>query len=304
MPPPSTHADPPSKRHRVIVDSASRNLNIWPSPSDYAIPFDEPLADVVSVALMSATISLTAYDIGPSNDAVPFLVDAVERIARLPHGDYAGAPTELAAALESSLKSAYPDAEYRVDYVRRRDAIVVRASVPFELRFDDRTGECAASASNDAETPRICATAFHKGSAARALGFGPRAYASTQGGDEDSSFPHAVSAPFRLDLSGSRKNTVVLVLEGADVNVSSTQVFHRTFAILGPKQTDMTMALPDRGIVKNFNPPVGKLARVRVRLLDVDGAPYDCQGREHRLELLFSCTPKFQFKPNWTVRAD
>ena len=313
MPPPTELSKPPSNRVRVVVSSSDRNLSNFPSPNAYVIDFDEPFVDVVSLALLSAHFPASAYQIGPGNDRVPFrhaLVAAVARFeAVLPHGDFEP-PETLAAATAAAMNAACGEpGRYEVSYDARRDSFVFSSSGAFELLFGGGSAPfgpqivdefASVTSAGIVETVGVAGArtvVYARRSAARPLGFGPNDQASALEGAA-----HVVRAPFRRDPT--RAKVAVMYVSGADVNASTGNAVHRSFAVFGPRQSELEAFLPDRGIAKGFNPPMGKLGRVAIRVCDLDGNPYDCQNHDHRLEFMVTCAPRFQAAPNWTIRAE
>ena len=139
------------------------------------------------------------------------------------------------------------------------------------------------------------AARYPANSSARILGFGPFTYAST----ELLQGVHQLTSPFRRDLSHT--TTAILSISGADINVSIDGTLNRSFAVITSKGP--YPSLSERISTKTFNPPVGKLPRLHVEFRDVYGNAYDFQNQDHILEFVVTCSPRYQSKPSWTVRA-
>ena len=251
---------------RLIVSSADRNLSIYPTPASYVVTFDEPFANVVSMTLVSASIPLVAHQVSTSNNVFRyrFAENHPATEVEIPIGDYASGE-DLATTLTGLLNSII-----RVNYVARRDGFAFNAASPFELLFDG----------GDAQTNVV---SYAKGSCARILGFGPRNYVSSPAG--------ALSSAFKRDLSHT--STAVIYVDDADVNVSINDSFNRSFAVIS-RQDDLTVHMHDMHdmhMKKTFDPPMGKMGRIRVRINDVFGCPYDFQNRDHRLEFVLGVAP-------------
>lgn len=312
MPPPPEHAEPPSKKHRVIVTSAARNLSTHPSAADYAVTFDEPFVDVTAVTLLSAHFPLSAYQVSSRNNRVPFRLAAdppdTVRVAELAPGDYEP-PQALADELAARLTAAVGGLPaFSAAYDARADAYAISSSAPFTLLFDgglaaygpqlqDSFGEVTAQGL--VEVTRVAGdrtVSYAPRSAARILGFGPRDYSSTATGAASQPQFH-IRSEFRRDLTHAQ--TAVLAIDSADVNSSTAAEFNRSFAVVG---RDVHRWEPALHATKGYNPPVGKLSRMRIRVYDVHGAPYDTQNHDHRLEFLLTCAPRYQSRQNWTQR--
>lgn len=304
-------AAPATKRTRLVFSSADRNLTTYPTPSDYVITFDEPIADVSSLALVGASLPLVAYQVSPFNRRIPFATNGAAYVAELPLGDYPD-PQALAAAAAAAMDDACGAPErFTASFLPRTDNFTFASDQPFRFVFDggripfgpQELDEFATVTSQGVVESMAIAgdqslVSYAPDCAARILGFGPQIYASAL----DAGAQHRVTSPYRRDTSHS--TSAVLRIDGADVNMSVNPTLNRSFAVFGPKLVDMEAWTHDRAAVKSFYPPLGKLARLRVRISDLGGRPYDFQNHDHRLEFIVTSTPRYQSRPNWTVRAD
>ena len=285
MPPPSEHSELPSKKTRLVISSGDRDLSPYPSPSMYTLNFDEPFVDVVSLTLLSASIPLVAYEVSRYNNTMSFSTASEAFDIIIPVGDYAS-PQEFASTVADLMNDVIgTEGTFTVLHVARSDSYTFSSRVPFSLLFDG------------SDIENVESIKYPMNTSARILGFGPMNYASQSKG-----ILHVIQSEFRRDVSHTQ--TAIISIDGADVNVSPNQPFNRSYAIIGPAQYLLESSLPDRVMNKNFNPPMGKLARMRISITDIFGNPYDFQNRDHRLEFLVTCTPKYQYRPTWTVRAD
>lgn len=303
-------AELPSKKIRLIVSSADRNLTAYPLPSSYAINFDEPFVDVVSLTLLSASVPLIAYQVSDSNNKVSFFTfaDNTRYDIELPEGNYEP-PNALASVLENLMNDACGvPSLFSVTYRETVDGFRFTSDVKFALLFDGGVVAYGPQVVDEfsittptgvidrLETAGDKTISYPTDSAARVLGFGPKNYVSEKKGLDE-----VVQSAFMRDVSHTQ--TAIMYIDGADVNVSINNVLNRSYAIIGPKQAALESWLFDRHVNKNFNPPIGKLGKLRIRILDVFGKPYNFQNQDHRLEFLVSCTPRYQSRPTWTVRA-
>jgi hypothetical protein len=264
------------KRWRVVVNSSDRNLSTFPTPAYYTIIFDESFIDVTSLTLIRAYFPLKAYQVTPYNNVITKLVDGQKVNFSIPVGDYP--PEQLAGVLQDLLGVS-------VDYDKNLDNFVFSsATTAFALVFNDLDKLMDGDNNNDVE--------YAPNSAARLLGFGPYTYTSVDG---------KIASPFRRNPDSHIK-TAVISIEGADVNVSINNTFNRSYAIIGDG-VDNRIENVDPVIKKTFNPPMGKLSRITIRIKDIYGNPYDCQNFDHRLEFVVVGEPKQHRKPGWTVRA-
>ena len=70
--PPPSKTDMSTRSIQVVVDSRDRDKKIYPQAYSYAIEFDNPFCDVVSVELSSANIPLSRRNVDSSNCAFFF----------------------------------------------------------------------------------------------------------------------------------------------------------------------------------------------------------------------------------------
>jgi hypothetical protein len=58
----------------ISVDSSQRDKQIYPTPADYEVVFDEPFKNVVGFDVLDATIPNTMYTVDAHNDLLSFVV--------------------------------------------------------------------------------------------------------------------------------------------------------------------------------------------------------------------------------------
>ena len=100
------------KKYIYVIDSRSRNTNIWSDPSSYEINLDEHMSDVQSLELLNIDVPFVKYLINDYNnkfyinndDTNPFVLDI---------GDYTG--EELAAEITTKFRSRYYDNHHNQD---------------------------------------------------------------------------------------------------------------------------------------------------------------------------------------------
>lgn len=289
------------KKTRLIVTSADRDLSVDPSPSSYSVVFDEPLIDVISLSLVNATVPLVAYQVSACNNSLMFRIgaDPTTHTATIPPGDYEP-PSRLAEQVALAVETACGQpGVLSVAYVESRDAFVFSAAEPFEIICEEvhllqqRGGDAGVLTPGGMLGDRRIAYASR--TCARILGLGPATYASK----ENSPGVHVLSSPYRRDLSHT--SMVILSITGADINVAVDGTLNRSFAVIGG--TGVFPSLSDRIPTKTYNPPIGKMPQLHLDFRDVFGNAYDFQNQDHILEFVVTCSPRFQSKPTWTVRA-
>lgn len=103
-------------------------------------------------------------------------------------------------------------------------------------------------------------------------------------------YTNTVIAPFRRDFRGDRC-IVLKMTPTAEVLSSTSTAIDRTFAVLpkGPLNELSIRSMEMHPDEKRWLPPLARIARVGVEMLDADGNLYDFQNQDHRLELIFDC---------------
>lgn len=303
MPPTKDLSDPVTRKVRLVISSADRNLTSYPSPSKYVVKFDQPYTDVSSLTLISAQVPLTAYQISDSNNVLTFRLSQETFTALIPHGDYEPPPLLAEAIQDAMNKAANLPGLFKVTYVPFRDHFSFSSFSSFHLLFDGGLKPYGPQIPIEFGISRDefgiagdRSITYPDSSIAKAIGFGPKDYEAQQ-----DAMDYVLNSEFRRDAT---KKVAVIYVDGADVNHSLNDAFNRSYVVIGDRQAELAHWLPDRQVTKSYNPPQGSLAEIRIRINDINGKPYDCQNHDHRLEFLLTTTPRYQHRPNWTVRAE
>jgi hypothetical protein len=115
VPKPSTHTEeykaPALQHHFVMIDSTHRNVQEFPDPSNYRIPFSTPFKEVAELELIQASVPNSVYTITSTNQTILFreetdtlLGSAPIKTATVPIGMYSSA--QLLAAVEQAMNDA------------------------------------------------------------------------------------------------------------------------------------------------------------------------------------------------------
>lgn len=266
---------PPVRDVRVVVDSRSRDVAAFPSPNSYEVDLPEDLFSVHSMQLLCAQVPFSSPTV-PSGAAQRVTVrmegGATPVTAVLPAGDYTGG-ADVAAALATALDAAAGDAglgaTFAVAHLARLDTLEIRSTESFVV-----------DAALLAEVPAT----------ARLLGFagaGSAAFAAVNDGG-GAGYPWVVTAPARRVDPPHPYIVLRMRAPSADTINSPSDAVHRTFAVLPHPDVPVSVFDDEAPFRKRWTPPLARIARIRVELLDPDGAPYDFRGRDHRLDLLFT----------------
>lgn len=237
----------------ATIDSRDRE-----SPSDhpgsYTVRLLDPVRDVVSVRVRSHSVP-SPYSV-PSGRGRVWVAPAggAWEAADVAPGDYTEAGA--AAALEAALASAAPGQTWSVS-VGAPGVFSVASGAAFGIRGGD-------GQSRDGYGPL---------SAGRVFGFAAGEAASGPG--------NVLVAPHRHQLS--RSEELYLRVEGFDAIGAPTSGPHGCTEVLLADG-----ALHDTPAVRAFHPPLSRVERLRVRVVDYFGNPVDFDNREHRVDLVFS----------------
>ena len=83
------------------------------------------------------------------------------------------------------------------------------------------------------------------------------------------------------------KDYIILKISGVKLINSINQPTNNSYAVIPLKSNNNTIinqsTLPEHGVTKYFNPPLGKLFWLDIEFLNYDGSPFDFQGQENML---------------------
>jgi hypothetical protein len=263
--PPSAASTTSTRRIRLVVDSRDRNRDLYPTPSEYEVRFDEDIEDVVVAELVRTHVPLSALLVDSTSNVLTVVVGGATRIdVVVPPGDYT--PVGLANALEAALNA----------------GALPGSVVTYSAQLDSYKIECASQPvfAVDASAPRrgfdgVTTLDYPQNSIAQTLGFPMGFHSSTVSGE--------LVAPCRRNFDLNRY--AVLFIDGFNVVRAMNSVTNNSFAVLGPGQD---LGADEDRPLKRFEPPVPKLARLRIMWKDYRGNRYDFQNQDHRLELVLT----------------
>jgi len=245
----------PTKTTQVVVNSADRSV-AYPSPSDYVVDLYEEIQDVISVELKFTTLKHNEYNVTDANRTITTSSASSPSLSvfHLEKGTYNG--QSLASAL-SNLPIAN---SFIVAYNDLTQHMVFTATEEFTLHYDALT---------------------YNSSLLKMLGF-PR--------HDVSAMLNPISGNYELEsmyaVNLTPNNTIIMNIDTMPVKVSNNNVLNKAFAVL-PPQLNNVLTSDIYSIKKSFNPPMGRIDKLRIRFQDVNGQPYDFQNRDHLLEFAF-----------------
>lgn len=248
------------KYTRVVIDSKDRNTSLFPNPNQYEITFDDDIDDVISAQLISADIPLPMYMINDFFNKIHLVVGGVTSTIVLDKGDYDGNNSALPTMIKNKMNAIYPNT-FDVEYDQYLDNYVFKSTVPFSLDFT------------------VEQNTIHS-----LLGFKKTVYTSTASGSAP--YTNIIKSEYRRNFEFN--NYAVLYIEQFDLNKSASKITHKSFAIIPKNPYQFLSITDDVKIIKNFTPPIPRLAKLRISFLDRYGNAYDFHNMDHRIEILFT----------------
>lgn len=243
-----------TKHTRIVIDSKDRNTTYYPEPNCYEIKLDDDIEDVTSVQLLNIDLPLPNYLINKYFNTFQIIISPQGAIdVVLDNGNYSA--IELAQHITTKLNMIPGISQtFEVLYDNKKDNYIFSSSSGFALSFEEPN------------------------SLDRLLGFKSKIYITNTS-------PFQIASEYRRNFEYN--NYVIMKIAQFDINKSSGNTLHRTFAVIGPHYRQLNIS-DDPKIIKTFTPALARLASIRVSFVDRFGNPYDFQNMDHRFELLFT----------------
>ena len=274
--PPKANSE--DKRYtRIVIDSKDRDMDKYPTPTNYEIILYDDVEDVVLAELLTASIPLSGYHINNyHNKLVIFLGSSITNsttrsdfyVVTLDSGDYteAGIASHLSSKLTSTTGETF---------------VVSYSSSPSKLIFQSTTTDFIIVTSKTITKPDGTIIDFsdvytNVSSTSRLLGFSP--------GMRYTSSSRWFMTPNKLNLSYF--NYIVMYIDQFDLNKSSSSILNKSYAIIMSNNL-ATKVVDDPQIIKKFSPPLTRLTKLTMKFFDRDGNPYDFNGIDHCFEIQF-----------------
>lgn len=256
---PEDYVDEETKYTRVVVDSRVRNKNLFPNPNSYEIPFEDDINDVKTAKLIYMDIPMSLYIINENFNTIYFNINSISYMATIPTGNYNA--SELASEIQNQMNaittSASVSTSFTVTYNTRLDKFTFTSSLlAFSLLFADK--------------PRNLSIL---------LGFSDIKTQYT------SDTNRQITSEFRINLNYN--NYIIMDIEQFDMLKSIDRDLNKSFAMIPHNSTNLNI-IDELNIIKHFSPSIPRLNKLRVRLYDRFGNPYDCQNMDHRFEITFT----------------
>jgi hypothetical protein len=262
IPPPgdSLFLDNDKKLTRIAVDSGLRNKQLFPTPNQYDFELDDDINDCLSAKLLFIDIPMPMYMVNAYFNKLVIEVSGIQHTVTLANGDYT--KTALATEIQNKLNAIISN-NFTCSYVALTDNFSIRSKVSYKLVFVG------------VQNPLN-----------QLLGFKEQDYTSVTDSSE-ATYTNLIQSEYRCNLEYN--NYLVMYIDQFDLLKSSNtgRVLNKAFATI-PKSYSNINLVDEFDIFKSFNPPIGRLSRLRIRFTDKFGNPYDFQGFDHRFELLFT----------------
>jgi hypothetical protein len=260
---------------RAVIDSRDRNKTLYPNPNNYEVEFVEDIQDVIAVELCQAQIPFTQYMINTYNNRIDVFVNGARQVCFVEVGDYDA--TSLANTVESTLNAASGANIFKVVYILAKDRYIIKSTVPFQLIFK---GDSVPHSDGN------MTTAYVSNSIGQVMGFGVADYASHVDPAE-MVYNNVVNAEYRKNFA--LHEYVVLSISPFYVNVSTSDVINKSFAIIHKDTTTINLVNNNDIVRKTFNPPIARMARMKLCFKDYYGNRYDFQNHDHQIILHLEC---------------
>jgi len=238
-----------TKKHRLIIDSRVRNLSVFPYQNKYDIEFDDNLDEVISCKMIYCDIPMPMYLVNSYFNKLVITINSIDYTVQLVNGNYN--ETNLATEIQTQLNALHI-ATFTVTYVALTDNFSFTCSTAFSMKF---TG--------------------YPNPLNQLLGFGLKNY---------DSLVNTIQSEFRKNFEYN--NYLIMDIEQFDVLKSTDKDLNKAFALI-PTHYQKLNICDTFSYTKYFSPPLGKLARIKIRFYDKFGNLYDFQNMDHHFELLF-----------------
>jgi len=241
------------KTDTIVIDSRDRDTIIYTSNSNYQIDLDEEYKNILSVELVSIDIPKTQYLINSTNNLLYFKINGFEYTATVPIGNYT--IDELLVALKSSMDTLSGNT-FTLSKSSLTNKITISVSTStFDLQFVDKTNQIG-----------------------KLLGF------LTSSDLEELT---TTTAPNQYNLNGP--TYIILHINEFENLFGKKSSIKKGFAKIPLDATHTEYKYfkntQDYHVIKEFSPPLAKLAQLNISFLNYEGEEYDFGGLEHSMIL-------------------
>jgi hypothetical protein len=256
-----------NKFTRVVIDSRDRNSLLFPTPSSYDIYLDEELEDVTAAEILVMDVPFSTYLINQSNNKLVLVygpsshsdqVDQVHTVHITP-GDYNG---QQLASMIKSVTCSHTGMSMDVVYNALQDNFIFSSTHTFKIQL----------------------SLFPLSNLYKILGLDHQDHWSFTGSPDAFGNSNYVKSRYRKDFSDHKY--IVMNIEQISLNVSGNTTINKSLALI-PSAYSSLNHFSVTPIKKFFNPPIGRLTKLRLSFWDYYGNLYDFQNHDHRIDIMF-----------------
>jgi hypothetical protein len=243
----------------VSLDSRDRDASTSDTPGDYVVRLMEDVNDVCSVQVRSFDIP-KMWNLPPGRTTIWVSVSGGAFVAvEIEPGDHT--PSSARDSLKAALDVAVPSLGWAVQ-VGDSGHFVISASQSFSVRGGDGTSP----------------DGYGRQSAGKVLGF--QKTATTPG--------TMIRAPHSHQLA-NRNESMYLHVEDYDAVQGGNGGVHNCTEVITPTlEKNTAQKSHEHPAEKHFHPPIARISRLRVRILDWYGQVVDFDNRDNRVDLEFT----------------
>jgi hypothetical protein len=265
------------RRVRLVVDSRERNLILFSNPNKYEINLTDVIPNVSTIKLVSSTFPFSSYLINKNNNALHFDIDGTSYVSYVEMGDYVSG-IELALSMQNAMNTTVDAEDFIVEYLPRMDNFQFRCRFAFSLRFKGNAYTHPFNYNTD--------YAYLQSSIGAIIGFGIKDASSENAQNISDEFVHVVKSEFRKNFNVD--SCLIVHIGMLNLNVSTAMSVDESFAIISRSglYDGQTQVYDSHQIKKNFTPPIKRIAKITVEVLDYYGNRYDFQNQDHRMEFV------------------
>jgi hypothetical protein len=262
------------RKIRLVVDSRERNMTLFPNPNKYDINLTNFIPNVSSIKLVSSTFPFSSYLINKNNNVLYFEMNGSVYTSAIDIGDYSSG-TELAAVMQNAMNTTVGADMFLVEYLARTDNFRFRSKNEFTMKFKGNAYTHPFNHNTD--------YAYLQSSMGSVIGFGIRDASSTLSLSFGDAYVYIIQSEFRKNFVTD--NCLIVHIGMLNLNKSTAMSVDESFAIIS-RYDGQSKLYDGHQIKKLFTPPIKKIAKLSVEVLDYYGNLYDFQNQDHRMEFV------------------
>lgn len=291
--------------HTIAVDSANRDISIYPDPSHFKVYLRTPITNIVSCELLSVEFPNVQNLVGSANHGFSFteVIGGTEHLLSfdIPTGHYDGITLaqEVARLMNAATTLQGFTSVYSVDFVPERSRFVFKALVESVEKFRLELGDCSKFLGFPAGVSSWNTESVNVGvdpSDPLYLGALVSPNYANLFGDSYAflSCPELNTSFHETTYNRSLTNTIAPAVSNAFARLA---MFGESGGVTFYSTNTATM------VRKVFKPPLAKLDQMEFMWLRKDGTPVDFQNLDNSFILRFHCRGRSLGMPQLTSRT-